>query len=72
MNDPAKDQLKYEVERLATEAFHQHLISGYGDGEYPDEYQLVIEGKPRHYPLEFARSLLVRLLKQHQPLSLIG
>jgi hypothetical protein len=63
MNSIAKRQLKQEVETLATEAFHRHLISGYGDGEDADEYQIVIEGKPRHYPLELAHALLLNLLK---------
>lgn len=72
MNNPATSQLKHEIEELATAAFHQHLISGYGDGEYPDEYQIVIEGKPRHLPLESARSLLTRLLGHRQHAPLIG
>jgi hypothetical protein len=59
------DQLRAEVEKLAAEAFHQHLISGYGDGELPDEYQIVIQGKPRHYSLEYAHSLLANLV-EHQ------
>lgn len=70
MDKTANIQLKHEIEELAAEAFHQHLISGYGDGEYPDEYQIVIEGKPRHFPLEAARSLLTRLLRQHRQASL--
>lgn len=62
----AKIQLKNEVEQLAAEAFHRHLISGYGDGEYPDEYQIVMQGKPKHFPLEYARSFLARLVRQNQ------
>lgn len=65
----ANIQLKTEVEKLAEQAFHQHLISGYGDGEYPDEYQIVIQGKPKHFPLEYARSFLARLVRQHQQVS---
>lgn len=71
MNKAASFQLKHEIETLAAEAFHQHLISGYGVSEYPDEYQIVLEGKPRHYPLESARSLLTQLLGQRQPASLM-
>lgn len=56
--------LRDEVHRLAEDAFHHHLISGYGDGEYLDQYQIVLQGKPRHLPLEAARSLLNRLLEQ--------
>ncbi|QYO68711.1 hypothetical protein JVX88_28725 [Leptolyngbya sp. 7M] len=59
------DHLRAEVEKLAAEAFHQHLISGYGDGESPDEYQIVLQGKPRHYSLEYAHSLLANLI-EHQ------
>jgi hypothetical protein len=64
MTTITRNQLKDEVEKLAAEAFQQHLISGYGDGEYPDEYQLVIDGKPRHYPLPDAHSLLADLIGQ--------
>lgn len=45
---------KKEIERLAKEAFHRRLISGYGDGEYPDRYQIVYEGKPRNFSLSYA------------------
>lgn len=62
MNVLVKSRLKEEVETLAAEAFHQHLISGYGDGEYPDEYQIVVQGKPRHFNLEYARSFLSNLI----------
>lgn len=54
--------LREEVHQLAEEAFHQKLISGYGDGEYDDKYQIVYQGKPKHYPLPEARSFLVQLL----------
>ncbi|NJO77856.1 MAG: hypothetical protein HC827_04555 [Cyanobacteria bacterium RM1_2_2] len=64
MNEPAKIQLKSQVEQLAAEAFHQHLISGYGDGEYPGEYQIAINGKPRHFPLEYAKSFLLKLVER--------
>lgn len=56
--------LREAVHQLAETAFHQHLISGYGDGEYDDEYQIVHEGKPRHIPLGEARAFLLELLKQ--------
>lgn len=62
----ANVQLKTEVERLAAEAFHQHLISGYGDGEYPGEYQIAIQGKPRHLPLEEAQRFLTWLMQGYQ------
>ncbi len=57
-------RLRNEVHKLAEDAFHRHLISGYGDSEYSDEYQIVLRGKPRHLPLERARLLLKRLLKR--------
>ena len=56
--------LRHEVQKLAEDAFHRHLISGYGDSEYSQEYQIVLGGKPRHLPLERARLLLQRLLKR--------
>jgi len=46
----AKASLRDELEKLAEEAFHRKLISGYGDGQYSDEYQIVFKGKPRHLP----------------------
>lgn len=55
-------RLRDEVHQLAEDAFHHHLISGYGDSEYSNEYQIVLRGKPRHLPLERARSLLKQLL----------
>lgn len=58
--------LRDKVHQLAEEAFDRNLISGYGDGEYPNEYQLYIEGKPRHYPLEYAHSFLKQLLEQSE------
>ncbi len=58
--------LRAEVHNLAKTAFHRHLISGYGDSEYPDEYQIVHEGKPRHLPLSRARAFLARLLQRHR------
>ncbi|MFB2977888.1 hypothetical protein [Microseira sp. BLCC-F43] len=56
--------LRDEVHKLAEEAFHRNLISGYGDGEYGDEYQIVFQGKPRHLPLTDARSFLSNLIRQ--------
>lgn len=58
------DTLRTEVHALAEAAFHRHLISGYGDSEYPDEYQIVHEGKPRHLPLSRARSFLAKLMQR--------
>jgi hypothetical protein len=54
--------LRKEVTELAEQAFHSKLISGYGDGPDSDEFQIVFQGKPRHLPLEEARSFLVDLL----------
>jgi hypothetical protein len=56
-------QLREQVRQLAEQAFHQHLISGHGDGEYEDEYQIFLEGKPRHYRLIRAFYLLQSLLQ---------
>ena len=50
-----KTALRDEVHQLAEEAFHLKLISGYGDGQNSNEYQIVWNGKPRHLPLERAR-----------------
>ncbi len=54
--------IRNEVQMLAEEAFHRKLISGYGDGPDNNEYQIVFQGKPRHLPLEQARSFLTVLL----------
>lgn len=54
--------IRNEVQMLAEEAFHRKLISGYGDGPINNEYQIVFQGKPRHLPLEEARSFLTVLL----------
>ena len=59
-----KAGIKNEVEKLAEEAFHRKLISGYGDGQYSDEYQIVFNGKPRHFPLAEAHSFLDKLINQ--------
>ena len=59
-----KTPLRDEVHQLAEKAFHLNLISGYGDGEYSDEYQIVYQGKPRHLPLHQARLFLRNLIKQ--------
>lgn len=61
-----KADLKKEVQDLAEEAFHRKLISGYGDGPDNNEYQIVFQGKPRHLPLEYARSFLSDLLLDRQ------
>ncbi|BAU15132.1 hypothetical protein LEP3755_56890 [Leptolyngbya sp. NIES-3755] len=63
MNTSTENQLREEVHTLAEEAFHLHLISGYGDGEYEGEYQIVYKGKPRHLPLDRAKDFLVNLLQ---------
>ncbi|NJK66599.1 MAG: hypothetical protein HC789_06680 [Microcoleus sp. CSU_2_2] len=57
-----KTALRDEVHQLAEEAFHLKLISGYGDGQNSNEYQIVWNGKPRHLPLERARSILSKLI----------
>uniref|UniRef100_A0A832H645 Uncharacterized protein n=1 Tax=Oscillatoriales cyanobacterium SpSt-402 TaxID=2282168 RepID=A0A832H645_9CYAN len=44
--------LRNQVHKLAEIAFHRHLISGHGDSEYSDKYQIVCYGKPRHLSLE--------------------
>ena len=69
-----KAALRNEVEKLAEEAFHRKLISGYGDGPNTNEYQIVFKGKPRHLPLEQARSFLGNLilsssLNRHSPVN---
>lgn len=62
----SSDRLKEEVRQLAEQAFHQHLISGHGHGQYKNEYQIVIEGKPRHYKYQEAYSLLKDLLQNQE------
>jgi hypothetical protein len=57
-----KTSLRDEVRELAEQAFQLKLISGYGDGQYSDEYQIVTNGKPKHFPLERARLLLANLI----------
>jgi hypothetical protein len=62
MNTTTTSNLRQEVRQLAKQAFQMKLISGYGDGQYSDEYQIVYKGKPRHYPLERARFILSNLI----------
>lgn len=54
--------LRNKVHDLAEQAFHRHLISGHGDSEYSDKYQIVHQGKPKHLPLEKAHSFLQNLV----------
>lgn len=61
-----KTALRDEVRKLAEQAFHLKLISGYGDGQYSDEYQIVSNGKPKHFSLERARLLLKNLIVSQQ------
>lgn len=61
-----KAALRDEVRRLAEEAFHRKLISGYGDGQDRNEYQLVCDGKPKHFPLERAHFILSNLITNCQ------
>jgi hypothetical protein len=58
--------LRNEVQHLAEEAFHNKLISGYGDGPQNHEYQIVYQGKPKHFSLEDARTFLCELLFDNQ------
>jgi hypothetical protein len=62
---------KDEIHRLAEDAFHRHLISGYGDSEYVDKYQIVYQGKPRHLTLRNAYAFLSDLIKRSRPVQLI-
>jgi hypothetical protein len=56
--------LRDEVHQLAEEAFNRKLISGHGDSQNSNEYQIVWNGKPRHLPLERARSVLRNLIER--------
>ncbi len=62
MNGTIAD-LRHEIRQLAEEAFHRKLISGYGDGQNNNEFQVVYNGKPRHLSLQEAYSFLNKLLK---------
>lgn len=66
MNTTLAPNLKQEVEQLAEEAFHHRLISGYGDGEFPNRYQIVYRGKPRHFSFDKTRMFLLNLLQSEQ------
>lgn len=57
-----KTKLRCEVRQLADKAFHLKLISGYGDGQDSDEFQIVYQGKPKHFTLERARLILNDLI----------
>ncbi|HEY9848881.1 MAG TPA: hypothetical protein V6D28_05455 [Leptolyngbyaceae cyanobacterium] len=57
-----KTNLRNEVRELAEEAFQRKLISGYGDGSNRNEFQIVCNGKPKHFLLEEARHLLMALI----------
>jgi hypothetical protein len=59
-----KAVLRDKIAHLAEEAFHRKLISGYGDGPNCNEYQIVFQGKPRHFLLEDAYSFLCNLLPE--------
>jgi hypothetical protein len=63
-----KADLRKQVEQLAEDAFHDKLISGYGDGADTDEYQIVFQGKPRHLPLDRAYRFLTALLNRDSKL----
>ena len=67
-NEPSANKahahLRTEVHALAEAAFHSHLISGHGDSEYPDEYQIVYQGKPKHLSLIGAHAFLTKLMQR--------
>lgn len=62
LRNKSNPDIRNEVRTLAETAFHRQLISGYGDGEYPDKYQIVYKGKERHFTLEEAHTFLNTLL----------
>lgn len=62
MNYSSNVALKDKIKRLADKAFHRHLISGYGDSEFPNQYQIVYQGKPRHFSLDHAFVFLKMLV----------
>lgn len=64
--DKTQAALRDEVRELAEEAFHRKLISGYGDGQDINEYQIVYQGKPRHISLAEARLFLIDLIYRSQ------
>jgi hypothetical protein len=57
-----QNHLRHEIHDLAEIAFHHHLISGHGDGEYADKYQIIYQGKPRHFSLAEAHEFLNQIL----------
>ncbi|MDX2239696.1 MAG: hypothetical protein NW224_03330 [Leptolyngbyaceae cyanobacterium bins.302] len=59
-----RNALRDAIHRLAEDAFHRHLISGHGDGEYADKYQIVYQGKPRHFSLSEAHRFLQNLVSK--------
>lgn len=65
----AKSALRNKLHDLAESAFHRHLISGHGDGEYPDKYQIVYQGKPIHLTLEEAHDFLCELITQDRSIE---
>lgn len=54
-----------QVRQLAAAAFQHRLISGFGDGEYPDRYQIIYQGRPRILSLPDAHLFLSRLLLEY-------
>lgn len=62
MNQSSNIALKNRIKSLADTAFHRHLISGYGDSEFPNQYQIVYQGKPRHFSLDHAFIFLKMLV----------
>jgi hypothetical protein len=59
-----KENLREKLHELAQSAFEQRLISGHGDGENPNEYQITYQGKPRHLTLKQAYDFLTDLVRQ--------
>lgn len=62
MNHSSNVVLKDRIKSLANTAFHRHLISGYGESEFPNQYQIVYQGKPRHFSLDHAFVFLKMLV----------
>jgi hypothetical protein len=55
-------ELREQIRSLAEQAFHRKLISGHGDGEYRNQYQIVYKGKTRHLRLDYACNFLKTLI----------
>lgn len=71
MNQSSNIALKNRIKSLADTAFHRHLISGYGDSEFPNQYQIVYQGKPRHFSLDHAFIFLKMLVDLNSDLPVV-